>query len=82
VIQGAALVTLVVNVAALWKQEARDTVRAKSREQPAMAGQYNTTDLGLSHGPQPYTVVKAGSDPRSSGHFGRMLHCIGRRVRG
>lgn len=33
VIQGAALVTLVVNVAALWKQEARDTVRAKSREQ-------------------------------------------------
>ncbi len=33
VIQGAAMVTLVVNVAALWKQEARDSVRAKSREQ-------------------------------------------------
>lgn len=33
VIQGAALVTLVVNVAALWKQEARDSQRAKVREQ-------------------------------------------------
>ena len=32
VVQGAALVTMVVNVAALWKQEPRDRQRATSRE--------------------------------------------------